>query len=115
MYFNPYPNQVPYPVRNTQPPMPTSLVGRLVTNIEEAKAIPLEFFDGTGMYMPSPSEGKIFVKYINSMGLPVFETYVKQVDTTPTLETRIQRLENILKELGYDDKPANANSVNEKQ
>lgn len=113
MYFNPYPNQGAYPVRNTQPPMPTSLVGRLVTNIEEAKAIPLEFFDGTGMYMPSPSEGKIFVKYINSMGLPVFETYVKQVDNTPTIETRIKRLENILKELGYDDKSTNVNATNE--
>lgn len=89
-----------------------SLFGRVVTNVEEAKAIPLEYFDGTALYLPSPAESKIYVKYINNMGLPAFDVYERKADTTPTLETRIARLENVLKELGYDDKSNADNSAN---
>lgn len=95
--------------------IPANLYGRVVTNVEEAKAIPLEYFDGTALYLPSPAEAKIYVKYINNMGLPSFDVYERIVDKTPTLENRIQRLEGILKELGYDDKSNAINTTNAQQ
>ena len=119
MNFNPYQNQNMYGFNRgyQQPQQPSALgmSGRVVTNVEEAKAMPLDYYDGTPSYYPSPAESKIYVKYINGMGLPAFDTYVKMVDNTPTMETRIQRLENILKELGYDDKSNAANAINEGQ
>lgn len=83
--------------------------GRLVSNIEEAKAAQIDL-DGSQWYFPCPSENKIYVKSINMQGIPVFAEYVitqpKAIVSNDELADRISKLEELVKEMkdrGTDD------------
>lgn len=84
--YNPYGTnaipQRPYQAYGQQyaPPIqsnnysPSYLKGRLVTNIEEAKAAQIDL-DGSSTFFPCPAEGKVYEKSIDLNGLPVFKVY----------------------------------------
>lgn len=92
-------------------PMSTNLNGRMVTGIEEARASQIAL-DGTPSYFPSPAENKIYVKSLDMNGLPVFFTYELKspMADKSDLESRVEILENKIKEL-LNNEP-NANSSN---
>lgn len=86
----------------------SALAGRIVTGLEEARASQIAL-DGTISYFPSPAENKIYAKYIDMQGLPVFLTYELQRNVVPvqtqyvdnnafvTLQSRVEALEKALK------------------
>lgn len=76
--------------------MRPSINGRAVTSAEEAKAAQIEL-DGSLWYFPCPSENKIYVKYINMNGMPVFSQYILTETNTRSIEERLTNLENALK------------------
>lgn len=106
--FMPAPNMQP---RLNQYPMGYGqqiLKGRAVAGVDEAKAAQFDL-DGTLSYFPSPAEGKIYVKYIDFNGLPVFNVYelAKSKPEQPVvyaeqnmvvaLQKRVEQLESLLK------------------
>ena len=123
--YNPYaPNIQGYPQRMQTYPqaqIPTNIMGRLVTGIDEARAAQVAL-DGTPSYFPSMGEGKIYVKYIGMDGLPVFQTFVVEAQkqqaapgiTLESLEQRVQCIENAIQNLngGVNNVQPNANDAN---
>ena len=110
-----------YPQYNASynaPRQPTAspLYGRIVTNIDEARASQIAL-DGSQWYFPSPAENKIYVKSIGMNGMPVFLTYELQKDLTCVkseqdisgLVKRIERLEEVINN-GHN--ATNADGVN---
>lgn len=101
-----------YQYNQMRPPMSTYLNGRMVTNIEEARAAQIDL-DGSQWYFPCPSEGKVYSKSINMSGLPVFNTYVltqptyQEKDEKVSLAARVENLEKMVKELKENGLPAN--------
>lgn len=104
-------------------PSPSFLNGRAVTSLEEARAV-VPPFDGSSVYMPSANENKIYIKYLDLNGLPVFQTYVlEQAQEQPVyaeravvaeLAARVAKLEERLKgaEQNVQSNAVNANDVN---
>ena len=123
--YNPYaPNIQGYPQRMQtyqQAQIPTNIMGRLVTGIDEARAAQVAL-DGTPSYFPSMGEGKIYVKYIGMDGLPVFQTFVVEAQkqnaapgiTLESLAQRVQYIENAIQNLngGVNNAQPNANDAN---
>lgn len=123
--YNPYaPNIQGYPQRMQTYPqaqIPTNIMGRLVTGIDEARAAQVAL-DGTPSYFPSMGEGKIYVKYIGMDGLPVFQTFVVEAQkqnaapgiTLESLAQRVQYIENAIQNLngGVNNVQPNANDAN---
>lgn len=123
--YNPYsPNIQGYPQRMQtyqQAQIPTNIMGRLVTGIDEARAAQVAL-DGTPSYFPSMGEGKIYVKYIGMDGLPVFQTFVVEAQkqqaapgiTLESLAQRVQCIENAIQNLngGVNNVQPNANDAN---
>ena len=123
--YNPYaPNIQGYPQRMQTYPqaqIPTNIMGRLVTGIDEARAAQVAL-DGTPSYFPSMGEGKIYVKYIGMDGLPVFQTFVVEAQkqqatigiTLESLAQRVQCIENAIQNLngGVNNVQPNANDAN---
>lgn len=123
--YNPYaPNIQGYPQRMQtyqQAQIPTNIMGRLVTGIDEARAAQVAL-DGTPSYFPSMGEGKIYVKYIGMDGLPVFQTFVVEAQkqtaapgiTLESLAQRVQYIENAIQNLngGVNNVQPNANDAN---
>ena len=123
--YNPYaPNIQGYPQRMQTYPqaqIPTNIMGRLVTGIDEARAAQVAL-DGTPSYFPSMGEGKIYVKYIGMDGLPVFQTFVVEAQkqnaapgiTLESLAQRVQYIENAIQNLngGVNNAQPNANDAN---
>lgn len=96
-----------------QPYGNSSLKGRIVTGMEEARAAQIDL-DGSVFVFPSPSENKIYTKSIGLDGMPVFEVYQKQVQEqkAPTyaesgvvmaLQQRVEILENMLRGVKAND------------
>ena len=108
-FANPYsnagvPNRMNY---GYQPQFPQyrPLKGYMVTSVDEARAAQYDL-DGSVTYFPSPAENKIYAKSIDMQGLPVFVEFVPKAPTPANdYGRRLERIESILKELGYDDKP----------
>ena len=108
------------------------LKGRLVTNVEEAKAAQIDL-DGSSTFFPCVAEKKIYEKAIDLNGLPVFRVYTLQEDAKgiPTyasnevvtsLQQRVEQLEqtlqNVLSNKGVvinESVSANANDAVNKQ
>lgn len=95
--------------------MQTTLMGKIVTSMEEAKASPIAV-DGSMTYFPCPAEDKIFIRFFNEKGMSVFKEYVPKVDAPPTkyadenlVASLVKRIERLEKELGYE---SNANNPN---
>ena len=123
--YNPYaPNIQGYPQRMQTYPqaqIPTNIMGRLVTGIDEARAAQVAL-DGTPSYFPSMGEGKIYVKYIGMDGLPVFQTFVVEAQkqqaapgiTLESLAQRVQYIENAIQNMngGVNNVQPNANDAN---
>ena len=123
--YNPYaPNIQGYPQRMQtyqQAQIPTNIMGRLVTGIDEARAAQVAL-DGTPSYFPIMGEGKIYVKYIGMDGLPVFQTFVVEAQkqqaapgiTLESLAQRVQCIENAIQNLngGVNNVQPNANDAN---
>lgn len=96
------------------------LKGRIVTSIDEARASQIDL-DGSPSFFPSPSENKIYVKYLNLDGVPEFVVYTldKRVNTNSRadelnrLESRIARLESLYnKEVNINESvPIDANAT----
>ena len=120
MYYNNYmPNrwQMPNPIQQQQimqqqfpqmPQQPLGLKGRLVSSIEEVRAIPVDM-DGTETYFPHPASNSIYTKAIDMNGNQVIRRYVLEQDNNGNqdvtevmqsninnMEKRIQTLEEIL-------------------
>ena len=99
----------------------SALSGRIVTGLEEARASQIAL-DGTISYFPSPAEDKIYAKYIDMQGLPVFLTYELQRNVVPvqpqyvdnsmfaTLQSRVEALEKALKGDVASEPTTNANA-----
>ncbi len=99
----------------------SALSGRIVTGLEEARASQIAL-DGTISYFPSPAENKIYAKYIDMQGLPVFLTYELQRNVVPvqpqyvdnsmfaTLQSKVEALEKALKGDVVNEQPTNANA-----
>ena len=123
--YNPYaPNIQGYPQRiqtYQQAQIPTNIMGRLVTGIDEARAAQVAL-DGTPSYFPSMGEGKIYVKYIGMDGLPVFQTFVVEAQkqqaapgiTLESLAQRVQYIENAIQNMngGAGHVQPNGNDAN---
>ena len=121
MYYNNgyMPNrwQMPNPIQQQQmlqqqfpqmPQQPLGLKGRLVSSIEEVRAIPVDM-DGSETYFPHPASNSIFTKSINTDGNQVIRRYVLEQDNNGNqdvtevmkgniedMEKRIKALEEIL-------------------
>lgn len=99
----------------------SALAGRVVTGMEEARASQIAL-DGTISYFPSPAENKIYAKYIDMQGLPVFLTYELQRNVVPVqpqyvdnsafvgLQNRVEALEKALKGDVANEPATNANA-----
>ena len=121
--YNPYsPNIQGYPQRMQtyqQAQIPTNIMGRLVTGIDEARAAQVAL-DGTPSYFPSMGEGKIYVKYIGMDGLPVFQTFVVEAQkqqaapgiTLESLAQRVQCIENAIQNMNGGVNNAKPDAVN---
>ena len=78
--------------------------------------------DGTISYFPSPAENKIYAKYIDMQGLPVFLTYELQRNVVPvqpqyvdnsafaSLQSRVEAIEKALKGDVASEPTTNANA-----
>lgn len=90
------------------PQQPLGLKGRLVSSIEEVRAIPVDM-DGSETYFPHPASNSIFTKSIDMNGNQVIRRYVLEQDSSGTqdvtevmqsniedMEKRIKTLEEIL-------------------
>ena len=93
----------------------STLMGKVVTSMEEAKASPIAV-DGSMTYFPCPSMDKIFIRFVNERGMAVFKEYVPKVDAPQVkyadeniVASLAKRIERIEKELGYNDE---SNAVN---
>ena len=120
MYYNNYMTnrwQVPNPMQQQQimqqqfpqmPQQPLGLKGRLVSSIEEVRAMPVDM-DGSETYFPHPASNSIFTKAIDMNGNQVIRRYVLEQDsngnqdvtqvmqsTIDDMEKRIKTLEEIL-------------------
>ena len=109
--------QVPNPMQQQQimqqqfpqmPQQPLGLKGRLVSSIEEVRAMPVDM-DGSETYFPHPASNSIFTKAIDMNGNQVIRRYVLEQDsngnqdvtqvmqsTIDDMEKRIKTLEEIL-------------------
>lgn len=97
----------PQPLGMGQPMFAPGLKGRMVMGVEEARAAQIDF-DGSVSYFPCPAENKIYSKSTDLNGMPVFLTYVLQepvpaADGLADIKTRLAKIEDVLKELGYDE------------
>lgn len=102
----------PTPMQQTQ----QTLMGKVVTSMEEAKASPIAV-DGSMTYFPCPAQDKIFIRFFNEKGMSVFKEYVPKVDTPPTKYVEesvvaglLKRIERLEKELGYESDASNTNA-----
>lgn len=112
--FQPQPQMFPAQMAGT-------LKGRLVTNIEEARAAQIDL-DGSSTFFPCPAEGKIYEKSTDLNGAPVFRVYQivnPQEQKQPVYAERssvdnlIQRVDKLEKQLqgGMNhDKPNDVNA-----
>ena len=117
--------QMPNPMQQQQmmqqqfPQMPQQqlgLKGRLVSSIEEVKAIPVDM-DGSETYFPHPASNSIFTKSIGMDGNQVIRRYALVQDNTAVqdssevmqktiddLKARVDYLEGILNDLTGGEK-----------
>lgn len=96
-------------------PQQNTLMGKVVTSMEEAKASPIAV-DGSMTYFPCPTMDKIFIRFVNERGMSVFKEYVPKVDAPQVkyadenmVANLAKRIERIEKGLGYNDE---SNAVN---
>lgn len=106
MYYNNYmPNrwQMPNPMQQQQmmqqqfPQMPQQqlgLKGRLVSSIEEVRAIPVDM-DGSETYFPHPASNSIFTKSIGMDGNQVIRRYVLAQDNNDIKDVSVVMQETI--------------------
>lgn len=79
------------------------LKGRVVSSLEEVKAIPVDM-DGTETYFPHPASNSIYTKAIDMNGNPVIHRYVldntgEKETTVADLDKRVKSLEELLDSL----------------
>lgn len=114
-----YPQRYPtYPQVQAQMPMNNIVSGRIVSGIEEARAAQIAL-DGTPSYFPSLGEGKIYVKYVDMNGSPVFQTFVVEQPkpqmqglTLEVLAQRVQCIENAIQNMNGGVNNAQPDAVN---
>lgn len=106
MYYNNYmPNrwQMPNPMQQQQmmqqqfPQMPQQqlgLKGRLVSSIDEVRAIPVDM-DGSETYFPHPASNSIFTKSIGTDGNQVIRRYVLAQDNNDNKDVSVVMQETI--------------------
>lgn len=79
--------------------IPPQLKGRLVTNIEEAKAAQIDL-DGSSTFFPCPAKGEVYEKAIDLNGLPIFRIYKLAENAVENplaaLQQRVERIEQSL-------------------
>ncbi len=79
--------------------VPPQLKGRLVTNIEEAKAAQIDL-DGSSTFFPCPAKGEVYEKAIDLNGLPIFRIYKLAENAVENplaaLQQRVERIEQSL-------------------
>lgn len=90
-----------------QQQMPNYLMGHMVTGIEEARSAQVDFM-GKPSYFPSPSEGKVYEKFITPEGVAAFRVYELSKSPEPkpvssndisALQDKVLELERIVKGL----------------
>lgn len=114
-----YPQRYPtYPQVQAQMPVNNIVSGRIVSGIEEARAAQIAL-DGTPSYFPSLGEGKIYVKYVDMNGSPVFQTFVVEQPkpqmqglTLEALAQRVQCIENAIQNMNGGVNNAQPDAVN---
>lgn len=106
--------------QNQQQMIPSGLKGRVVTNVEEVKAILIEA-DGNTHYFPCPAQNCIYTKTIDMNAQSIINVYTLGQNELPVyadtnsvkiLENRIISLENYIKGGMTNDK-SNANNGND--
>lgn len=109
--------QMPFQNNTMMPVQPIgSLMGKVVTSMEEAKASPIAV-DGSMTYFPCPAQDKVFIRYFNEKGMGVFKEYVPKVDAPACkyaeesyVANLVKRIERLEKGLGYESDAINSNA-----